>query len=981
MSSRMSLLLLGSLQVTLDGATVAGFESDKVRALLIYLAVEHDRPHRRGALAGLLWPERPERAALLNLNQALANLRRAIGDREAHVPLILSSRDSLQFNPAADCTIDVNEFTRLVEACESHSHRSLANCAACAGRLERAAALYRGAFLEGFAPRDSNTFQEWAGLLRERLHRRLLWALDGLAAYHARRDPAAALRALFRQIELEPWREQAHRMAMELLWRDGQRSAALAQYERCRELLAAELGLDPDEQTTALYEQILGDQGRGAEEPPGAGPQPAPLPLPTTAFFGREEELARLAGYLSDPACRLITITGLGGSGKTRLALQAAAAHQEAFNNGACLVSLAPVRVPELLLPTIATALGLAPGGEDVAGQLAAHLRERELLLLLDNCEQLTPAFPTLATLLERAPRMVILATSRERLGLRGEWVLDLGGLELPAGHAVEQLAQSSATALFCQVALQASAGFAPDERDRAAIVHICDMLAGHPLAIELAAAWAPLLSCSEIEQELRNGLDLLAGQSHDLPERQRTITVVLDSSWQLLGEREQESLRRLAVFRGSFTREAAAAIAGATLPTLAALVARSLLARDENGRYALHEFVRQYALARLAENGEQPATGARLVAWCLELVEAAEPHLKGTDEVLWLERLAAEHNHMRAALEHSLTAGDVGSAARMAGVLRWFWYQRGHTAEGRSWLERILAAETGDATLPPLLRARLLQGAGIFADDQGDHLHAEQRYHAGLALYRELGDERGIQATTNSLGILAHSRGDYALAERHFAEGLAMARRLGNSWGIANGLNSLGTVFQARGEAAMAQAHFTEALTLARQAGYEALVVLLLDNLGEIALELGNNGPAAEYFTEALQRQRAMGDKRGAALSLNGLARLALARGDLAAAERHLHEGLALARSTASQRELATYLDNLAALHAARGEWIEAARLCGATAAFRERSGAILSAFAQARYQQTLAAARANLDETSFHTAIAAGRASSIGA
>jgi DNA-binding SARP family transcriptional activator len=324
----LSLALLGPLHVLLDGAPVTAFESDKVRALLVYLAVEAGRPHRRSALAGLLWPDRPERTALLNLNQALANLRRTLGDRGAQVPLILSTRDAIQLNPAADCTIDASAFLALLAACESHAHRSPQSCAACAQRRAQATALYRGAFLEQFAPRDSALFQEWAVVVRERLYRQMIQALDWLATYDERRGATAgALQAAYRLVELDPWREEAHRQVMRLLWHADQRGQALAQYERCRAALEAELGVEPEEETAALYEQIRSQSADPSALGAGSPTQAAAaqgaqhethsstLPMPATPFVGREAELAQLADYLANPACRLITIVGLGGSG------------------------------------------------------------------------------------------------------------------------------------------------------------------------------------------------------------------------------------------------------------------------------------------------------------------------------------------------------------------------------------------------------------------------------------------------------------------------------------------------------------------------------------------------------------------------------------------------------------------------------------------------------------------------------------------
>jgi predicted ATPase/DNA-binding SARP family transcriptional activator len=983
---RIAIDLLGPLQIRIDGAPAGGFESDKVRALLVYLAAEPDRPHRRGALAGLLWPERSDRAALLNLNQALANLRRAIGDRDAAVPLLLVTREAIQLSRAAGCTVDLAAFTALAEACETHAHRDAAGCAPCAERLQAAIALYRGPFLAQFAPRDCAEFQEWALVLRERAHRQMLAALEQLAAYHVRRGAAAdALEVIFRQIELDPWREEAYRLAMRLLWRDGQRSAALAQYERCRAVLEAELGLEPDDETTALYEQIRDAELR-IENPEGTvatSPHAETFSIlnsQLTPFVGREPELAQLAEYLNDPACRLVTIVGLGGSGKTRLAMQCAEAQQYTFADGVCVVPLAAARSAATIAPAIAQRLGMALGAEDPIEQLGAALRGKRTLLLLDNLEQLEGAGAVIAALLDQAPELAVLATSRERLGLRGEWALDLAGLPVPADATAAALDTHGATALFLQTARRARAGFAPDAAARGAIVRICRALGGHPLGIELAAAWAHVLTCAEIEAELGASLELLASSAHDLPERHRTIRAVFDSSWRLLTEDERQALRRLSIFRGGFDRAAGAQVAGAALARLAGLLNRSLLARGPGGRFELHEFVRQYAGEQLRGAGEFAEVAGRHIDYYCALVEQADQHMKTPEEAAWMDRLEQEHDNLRAAIERALALPRIEQAAAIGAVLRWFWYIRGHIGEGREWIERALsAADAAGASLPPRVRARLCQGAGIFADEQGAYAQAEVRYAEAVALFRELGDTKGVQAVTNSMGMLAWAQGWYAQAQERFETSLRLCRELGHTYGIANSLNSLGTVVQAQNDTATALACYAEALDHARAVGYEQLVTLILDNIGEAALARGDLARARASFHEALARQQASTDPRGAALSLQGLGMVALAEGDLEQAAQRLYQGLNLSWQSANRRDLTLYLGNLAALLLAQGHAAEAARLCGAAEAFRARIGSPLTPFERVGFDATVAGARARLGGPAFDRAWAVGAATPL--
>lgn len=998
---QLSLSLFGSFRAEGAGAPLAGFESDKVRALLAYLAVEAGRPHRRGALAALLWPERPERAALLNLNQALANLRRVVGDREAATPLILSTRESVQLNPAAALELDVAAFVNLLDACATHPHRGANACGPCAARRARAVGLYAGPFLESVTPRDCLPFEEWALVVRERLHQRMLEALAGLAAYHAGRgEHADALVVARRLLELEPWREEAHRQVMLLLWRDGQRAAALAQYERCREVLAAELGADPEQATEELYEAILaGDLPAGTDARTGEpSPQPlhpvtpsprhpvtpSPLPAPATPFVGREDELAALADRIADPACRLVTVVGLGGSGKTRLAIEAAR-RAEGFADGVHFVALAAVTRPEELLPAVARALGLAPsGGDGAQAQLEAHLRGRELLLVLDNLEQLRPAAAELAALLEAAPRLIILATSRERLGLRGEWAVELGGLGLPAGSGPGQLERSGAGALFLEAARRARGHAGFDEGARGAVARICHTLGGHPLAIELAASWAHVLAPAAIEGELSHGLALLTGASQDLPERHRTLGAVLDATWEHLAAGEQRALRLLAVFPAGFGREAAEAVLGArpgaamaTLSTLAALMNRALLQREGEGRYVAHAFIRQYAADRLREAGEEEEAHRRLLVYALGLVEAAEAHMKTADEAAWLDRLAAEHAALLASLDRALAAGEAEAAARLCVVLRWFWYIRGYIAEGRRRIECCMDQARAAGVAPALL-ARLLQGAGVLADEDGDYAGAAARYEEALTIFGRLGDKNGVRIVTNSLGVLHNSRGHYGEAQICFEVCLHLSRELGNSYGIATSLNNLGTTAMARGELPAALAHFAEGLEGARAIGYTVLTATLLDNLGDAALAMGELQRARAAYGEALALQRAEGDTQGAALSLRGLGLVALAQGDPAAAAGPIADALGLMLAAMGRRELIVTLDAVAALLAARGLPAEAARLCGAADAGREGIGTPATPLERRAHELAVGACRAALGAGAFEVAWGAGRATS---
>ena len=527
MNGQLSIQLLGPLQIKLAGQALTAFEYDKVRALICYLVVESDRPHRREALAGLLWPDHAERAARGSLRQALATLRQAIGEAQAEPPLLLTSRSTVQINPAAPFDLDVAEFRGLLAACAGHRHRRMEVCRPCIQRLERAVQLYRGEFLQQFYLPDSDEFDNWTLVCRADLHRRALSALHLLSEHSARRgDWPAAYRYAARQLALEPWREEACRQAMRALACDGQRSAALSLFQTCTQALRDEIGVPPAAETVALYEQIEAGQSPCA---PAGGPGRYNPPAETTRFVGRLGELAELAELLADPDCRLVTIGGPGGVGKTRLARALLRDIAPLYDDGAAFVPLAAVERTEGIVPAIAAALGLETRpDEPEEEQLLAYLRPREMLLVLDNFEHLMDGRQLVAELLAQARRLELVATSRHRLGLRAEWVFDLAGLDYPLEDDLERAPDYPAVQLFARRARQVQRQFTLDGGQLPAVMRICRLTEGLPLAVELAAATIRRHAPEQIAERLAAGLAALSVDFADVPERQRSVEATL---------------------------------------------------------------------------------------------------------------------------------------------------------------------------------------------------------------------------------------------------------------------------------------------------------------------------------------------------------------------------------------------------------------------------------------------------------------------
>jgi predicted ATPase/DNA-binding SARP family transcriptional activator len=942
--ARLILSLLGAYTVMLDDQPLTTFELDKARALLAYLAVEARRPHRRETLAGLLWPDIPDASARQSLRQALFSLRQTIGDQATQPPFLLVTRDTIQFNPASDHTLDVAIFNTRLSACDAHRHIGLEICEECARHLTQASELYRGPFLHDFALTDSEAFEEWAVLTRESLHRRALDALLHLAGYHARRrDHPATLRYARRQLELDPWHEEAHRQVMRALASDGRRSEALAQYEHCRRVLANELGVEPSTETTALYQHIK-DEGsalRAIADAVASSPRPSfTLPTQLTPFVGRERELALLAELLADPHARLITLVGAGGMGKTRLAIQTALGQQH-FAQGVVFVPLAPLASADLIAPAIASALNFSLAGQaDPQVQLQHYLREQQILLILDNFEHLMEGVPLVIDLLRAAPHLKILVTSREILAVQSEWVFDVEGLG------------SDAQTLFFQSARRARVGLTLSVADRQAVEKIGRLVGGMPLAIELAASWVRTLAYQDIARKIEAGLDILATSARDVPDRHRSINTVFDYSWRLLSEDERRVLRRLVVFRGGFTREAAEQVASATLTRLASLIGKSLVQRSEAGRYDLHDLVRQYAVEHLDRGAPYEGAGSRQAeasdvrqahaAYYLEWVEATAAQLYGPHQAVCAERLEQEQDNWRAAFEWSLNSGgrEVGryveSTLRQATALARFWI--GHyLREGRQWLEQALAIEATLATrAPTMTRANALNIAGWLARTMNDFGQAKTFLNESLALCREAQDAAGIASVLDSLGDVAWSEGDYEQASVFYEESLVLRRGL----------------------------------------GVKSRVALSLSSLANAVMEQGDTLRAVSLYEESVALCQELGDERGMAMALHGLGLTASLRNDNDRAAYLLKESLTLFHKLNNKLDVALCIECLGLIATAQGQMKRALRLWGASEAMCEALGTSLQANYKTRHERSLALARAQLSRAESVEAFAMGQA-----
>jgi predicted ATPase/transcriptional regulator with XRE-family HTH domain len=651
-------------------------------------------------------------------------------------------------------------------------------------------------------------------------------------------------------------------------------------------LLADAFGLAAEER--AAFERAARQPVTAALAPIAAAP-PHNLPAPTTPLIGRGDERAAVTALLRDADVRLVTVTGLGGVGKTRLALAVAADVLPQFPDGVWFVPLAAVRDPALVLATVAQTLGTPDhASQPVRERVAAHIGARRMLLVLDNFEQIVPASVAVAALLARCPGLKLLVTSRERLNVRGEHRYLLGPLAVPDPRNAEDRAtwaDAPAVALFVQRARAADHTFALSEGNGPAVAAICARLDGLPLAIELAAARVAFLPPAALLARLARRLPLLTGGAHDLPERHQTLRDTIAWSDDLLTDGERAVFRRLGVFVGGWTLDAAQAVCAdarcapeVVFHALESLVAKSLIRLDSDDavpRYGMLETIREYAEERLAEHGEAEAVRRAHAAWFLSVVEGAEASIFGPERAATLERLDRERENLRAALDWAIARGDAGPALRFGFELWRYWRDRGSHAEGRDRLRAILALD-GVAGHP--LEEEVLFGAGLLAADQRDYDAARRAYERALALSTAAGREMSTSGTLAQLGRLAQLQGDLATARGHLEESLAIRRRLGVPWHIGSSLCLLGGLLVDQGDLATAREMLAEGLAIGEALGSAVLVDQARRHLGRLALAEGEYPTARAHLTICLRDYRSANGPHAVVAGIEHLARVALA-------------------------------------------------------------------------------------------------------
>jgi predicted ATPase/DNA-binding SARP family transcriptional activator len=1002
MGSAWRVELLGGLRVTRGERMITPFRRQRVEALFAYLAFYGHRAHPRGALIELLWPEIDPEVGRNNLRVLLHRLRDSLDEPESAADgLLLTDRDTVRLRPAA-FTTDVTDFAAALEsaaAARDPVERARASTAAMA--------LYRGELLPG-------AFEPWVLTERQHLAEVYLGTLHQLVeALEQTGDLERALTVARQAVATDPLREEAHYDLMRLYAAAGQPSATLRQYQELERLLREELGETPSAATRALAEELqqsartiivarstpsgerqlpaLGSRlpangapawPEAASPEPGAAPK-ALLPVQLARFFGREEEIARLEELLCSSVIRLVTLTGPGGSGKTRLGIAVAGRLEQAFGGAVVFVALADLTDIRQIPGAIADALGLARvAGVEPMAQVIDALGSQPWLLVLDNFEHLVaspprgvePAgAPLVRSLLERVPTLTCLVTSRQPLGIAGEQEFVLLPLPTPRrSEPLERVTQYASVQLFLDRARAVRADFRLTEGNTPAVAELCDRLEGLPLALELAAARTGVLTPQQMLKRLAASGPSPAGRfdllvSRRVSSRHRSLLAAIEWSYQSLSPELQRFFARLSVFRGGWTLEAAEAVCEApdALDDLEQLRQCSLVYADEAGlpegaamRYRLLETLREFAAQQLSAE-EQAALGRRHAGYFLALVEQAEAALalQGPERAQWLDRLEEEHDNLRAALDGSLAATDPERercelGLRLAAALADFWFTRGFMSEGRERLAAAMArmARCPETTAPdvhpcptlPLVETDLdlwikaLDGAGKLALAQSDFGAARALFEQRLALHERRDDAEGVLATLLRLATVTGCEGSLTEARSYYERGVALSEQLGDRRSLAQSLGGLGGIAELEGDYPRASSFFEQSVPLAREVGASEYLVWGLHAWGFVTWQQGDVDAGRALLEESMAMFREMGHRYGLARSLKRLAGLSLAM-------RHTER---------------------------------AARMYGAAVSLREVIGSPLGPLGQAELDRDVAAIRASLGEPAFAQAWAEGGA-----
>ena len=884
----LKLYFLGSPKIELDGRTVF-LDRRKAIAILAYL-VDNEGPSSRDQLAGLLWPELDQSRSRAALRRTLMTLKKALPG-----PFFVMDRKVIALDEGTVWS-DLQQFNQGIKAFEQQTEE-LDN-----PTLKQALALYRGDFLAGFSVRDSAPFEEWQLFRSESLrcayHRSAMTMIRHLHKQGSFADAISLARGL---LESDPLLDDANRMLMRLYAEDGQRMAALRHYDHYHDLLRQDLGEDPSWKTRELYLSIkngeLGEREEHHFTPPAraetfylddeqivqeAHQRLDRLCRTLTPFFGRSQELFEIRELLENETCRLITLLGQGGAGKTRLALQIAQDYISQVE-GVFFTPLAALSHPEQVISTMAAAFKLSfHGPVDQKALLLRFLCDKRYLLILDNMEHLPGLAELVSEILEVAPQIKILTTSRERLKLRQEWLLRIRGLTWPRSVEEKNFAETDAVRLFAYAAGKVQPGFEPD-RHRESILRIARLVDGLPLAIELASSWLRCLPCDEVERQIRSNIDFLTSDFEDVPVRHRSIRFVFDQSLQLLSEREQKVLRGLSIFRDGFSLEAAMSVTGANFKDLSTLADKSLLHTPTSGRYELHELLRQYLANTLSEQEEQEFRACHS-SFFLEMLSAIRKDLAGENQGPAVERIATDLGNIREAWRYGLKQNQFGQIDKTLLSLFIFYETKTWFKEARVFFEKALKQlarfpKNEEHTIQRI-KARIQINLGWVHFRLARFSEASTILAEARTVFEQQRQSDDLAFVHFVQAMVAQARANFPEARRLYKQCLAFTEETGNTWAGAHALIGLSRIAVNLGDIQNADALCARNHPHVTQFQFPILAAFHYNALGDLARIQGNFGKAEEHYLLSMEYSKKVDYQLGIPVSLLRLARLYPDRG-----------------------------------------------------------------------------------------------------
>jgi len=940
----------------------------KAAALIAYLVV-NAQPYSRDSLATLLWPEHDQSGARGSLRRELSRLKKMLD-----VPILAIDRETVGLRNEADVWLDVQEFQNRLAAVQSHNHGNHRICSTCAESLQKAVALYGEDFMAGFSLPDSPNYDDWQFFQGDELRRALSDALEKLIDWYAGQGQfEQAIDLGKRLVEMDRLHEPAQRKLMKLFaWAD-QQAAAIRQYQELERTLKDELDLEPDEDTIALFEAI---KERRLEAPEVSPPRETPdtaksnLPADVSAFIGRESEQAELLELLGMPQARMITIVGLGGMGKTRLAINSAQQLIEKklplFSDGVVYVSLAGVEAPNAMPAALAKTLGLS-----LAGQVAPivevmnYLQDRQMLLILDNFEQLLDSAQLLNQVLESCPGVKLLLTSREPLRLEGEWRYDLEGLPFPVNQTISEDEHYASVQLFIQTAQQIQPDFQLTSQNRAYVYRICYLVSGVPLAIKLAATWLRVMTAQQIVSELENSIDILTSQYRDIPARQHSIRAVFESTWNLLQPIEKTAFARLSVFRGGFSEQAAFQVAEVSPFQLVGLVDHGLIHFAKEGRYEIHELTRQFAVEKNRQSGQLDEIAGKHSRYYFEWIAHQHDPLHGKNPLEALKILQSESDNLSQAWNWAVNNSPASIPMNTAETFAAYYEFSGLLSEGerafKEAIQQLIAKPNTGETSQNLaylcsrhIKFRIYQGKwddfdkiifqaqeltdysgnvsrsadldfyrGMKLQHSGDLLQAMEEYQKAAEKYQAQDDLRWLALTLSYIGeaFSYANQPDKALASHQQA--LDIAEQLGDARMRAFSLSHMGVAYYYRDEYSQAIQHWEWALEIFNRMDESRGIGRTLNNLAFVHAHLGNYQKALHCSERSIAILHQIGDLHNEANAYDTLGEIHYYLGNFEEARKYYQQAMKYNQGDSDLNvEEAMFRTNIALLDIASGNY-----------------------------------------------------------